>query len=189
MECTEARSAIPDWARDPASMPKSARLHLESCSSCASLWSQEQELTAALATLRAGSADASASRAVRAAVLSSLPQPAAPSGWGAWKPALALAAVLVSSVVAGWYISRPQSARHAPQAAVEPLYTDFFPLTTVALDRHDAAQLVRIRLPRREMRRFGLPVSEELERSPIEADVLIGQDGIARAVRFVSQSY
>jgi hypothetical protein len=138
----------------------------------------DQELDAALARLR--DANYSASAAVRAAVLA-----AAPARRRYFHPALALAAMLLVSVVAGWYLTRPKPAVHQ---SAQPLYTDFFPLSAVALDRQEPAHMVRIRLPRREMRRFGLPVSEEFERASIEADVLIGQDGIARAVRFVSRS-
>jgi|GEM_PF-610155 len=46
-------------------------------------------------------------------------------------------------------------------------------------------RLIRIRLPRREMRRFGVPVSAEWESWPVQADVVLGDDGSARAVRFV----
>jgi hypothetical protein len=35
------------------------------------------------------------------------------------------------------------------------------------------------------MRSFGLPVSEERALDRVQADVLMGEDGIARAIRFV----
>ena len=186
MECTEARAAFRDWAAAPAE----ARNHLVACSECAFAWERGRELSEALASLRLRTAGASASRSVRAAVLEALP-PAPRAPWIAWRPLVAVTAVLVMAITAGWYFTRhEQRARPQPtQAAEAALYTDFFPLSAVALDRQDAAHMVRIRLPRREMRRFGLPVSEEFERSSIEADVLIGQDGVARAVRFVSRSH
>ena len=166
MECTEARTGFHDCP----------------CEACAILSRQDRELTAALASLR--SQPLSASPAVRAAVLSAAPNRAA-TVRERTRLFMALAAMLVVSVMAGWYLTRPKPVVHQ---SGQPLYTDFFPLSAVALDRHEPAHMVRIRLPRREMRRFGLPVSEEFERASIEADVLIGQDGIARAVRFVSRS-
>ncbi len=183
MECIETSERLREWAGG-ATLPESARRHMLSCENCSTLLRQERELTAAFARLRAQTGESSASLAVRAAVLDafvSKPRVERP----AWQPLLALAAVLVMAIASGWYFTRP---RPVVRQASRPVYTDFFPLSTVALDRHEPAQLVRIRLPRREMRKFGLPVSEEFERTSIEADVLIGQDGIARAVRFVSQS-
>ena len=182
MECVEIGTELRDWARGPG-LPAEAREHVDRCATCAAEWKREKELTAALENLAAAWRGASASPAVKAAVLAALPAPPSRD----WRPLLAIAAVLLAGILAGWYLLFGKPVNRT--AAARPLYTDFFPLSAVALDRHEAAQLVRIRLPRREMRRFGLPVNEEFERASIEADVLIGQDGIARAVRFVSQSH
>jgi hypothetical protein len=162
-------------------MPGEVEAHVNCCAACLLSWQHEQELTAELALLRARIAGSEASPAVRSAVVAALPNRTRTLA------VLALAAAILITFAATWYVKSQRPAE--PPAARQPLYTDFFPLTTVALDRHEPAQVVRIRLPRREMRRFGLPVSEELERSPVEADVVIGQDGIARAVRFVSVSH
>jgi len=189
MECTEVRAGMRDWALG-APMPARARLHVDSCAVCDLAWRQEHELTDALAGLRAQAREAAPSSAVKAAVLSALPGPVVAQRPRHWRPLLVLAAALLLSIAAGWYLHQGKpSKQQARQAAAAAVYTDFFPLSTVTLDQQESAQLVRIKLPRREMRRFGLPVSEEWERSLIEADVLIGQDGVARAVRFVSGSH
>jgi hypothetical protein len=195
MECTELRTEWRDWARHGGTtMPPAARAHLESCAKCAAEWQSEQELTAAFSHLRASSARASASPAVRAAVTRVFPAvsaalPANPPRFD-WRQFPALAALLVVAIAAGWLLSRAKAPAAPARSArvAQPLYTDFFPLSGVALDRHEAAQVIRIRLRRGEMRRFGLPVSEALERAPVEADVVIGQDGVARAIRFVSSN-
>jgi hypothetical protein len=64
--------------------------------------------------------------------------------------------------------------------------SDFFPLRPgPVVDAGEFASLVRVSLPRSEMRRFGLfPGFDAME--SVQADVVIGQDGMARAVRFVS---
>jgi hypothetical protein len=49
----------------------------------------------------------------------------------------------------------------------------------------ESLQLVRIELPGSALSEIGLPVSIETANSPVEADVLLGQDGMARAIRFV----
>ncbi|MCL4855013.1 MAG: hypothetical protein KJZ78_26935, partial [Bryobacteraceae bacterium] len=49
----------------------------------------------------------------------------------------------------------------------------------------DVAGVVRIAIPRSELARFGLPVAPEASGRRIQADVLLGVDGVARAMRFV----
>ena len=49
----------------------------------------------------------------------------------------------------------------------------------------EQGQIVRVRLPRAALTAFGLPVNEEHAEEKIRADVLLGEDGLARAVRFV----
>ncbi len=191
MECTEVRGEFRDWSRG-LPMPSEAWAHLEACIECGDLWRQERELTAALVGLRSRPGDASASAAVRAAVMEALPLAPSQAAATPWRPVMAMAAAVLLTVLAGWYLARrPAPVRPSSKpmhSSRQVLYTDFFPLSRRALDHDEPAQVVRIRLPRREMRRFGLPVTEEFERSPVEADVVVGQDGIARAVRFVSLS-
>ena len=49
----------------------------------------------------------------------------------------------------------------------------------------DGAQVVRVELPRYAMARFGLPVNMERYDERVKADVWLGPDGLARAIRFV----
>jgi hypothetical protein len=91
--------------------------------------------------------------------------------------ALALAAVLLMVILA----PRPQPARPSTQIA-----TRFYPLQDAAtLPPFEYGTLVRVRLPRSALRLVGLPVNEDRLSERIDADVLLGQDGLARAVRFV----
>jgi len=45
--------------------------------------------------------------------------------------------------------------------------------------------LVRVTLPRTAMMKFGLPMNAERATEFVEADVVLGYDGMARAIRFV----
>lgn len=54
-----------------------------------------------------------------------------------------------------------------------------------ALDLQDGGQLVRIELPRSALARFGLPMNMDRADERVKADVLVGADGLARAIRFV----
>ena len=64
--------------------------------------------------------------------------------------------------------------------------TDFFPLSDAsALPALEGGHVVRVELPRAALLSFGLPVNAEQATGRVKADVLIGHDGLARAVRFV----
>ena len=49
----------------------------------------------------------------------------------------------------------------------------------------EGGQVLRVELPRSALASFGLPVNEDRLNERIKADVVIGNDGIARAIRFV----
>jgi hypothetical protein len=66
------------------------------------------------------------------------------------------------------------------------LVTQFFPLREGEdLTSLESLRLVRVELPGSALSEVGLPVSIEAANAPVEADVLLGQDGMARAIRFV----
>jgi hypothetical protein len=65
--------------------------------------------------------------------------------------------------------------------------TEFFPLSygEPMSSSLEGGQLVRVQLPRTTLLSFGFPMSQERAPEPIKADVLVGEDGLARAIRFV----
>ncbi len=63
--------------------------------------------------------------------------------------------------------------------------TDFFPLLD-APPPFERGELLRVVVPASTMRRVGLPVSPDRMGDQVYADVLVGQEGLARAIRFVS---
>ncbi len=72
------------------------------------------------------------------------------------------------------------------QSPLAELTTDFIPLVPcVGLDCFEGGQLVRVAMPRLALIFLGLPMNEQLAQEPVTADVLIGGDGVARAIRFV----
>ncbi|MBN8729266.1 MAG: hypothetical protein J0L64_01905 [Acidobacteria bacterium] len=87
---------------------------------------------------------------------------------------------------------RPAAPR-APRAVSAPapeIATDFFPLRPDPLmEPGEWLRIVRARIPRSELRRFGLaaaPVFSAAQQSPdVAADVVFGNDGTARAIRFI----
>lgn len=82
----------------------------------------------------------------------------------------------------------PGTVREAPEPV--EVATDFLPIAgDGAADIADRARLVRIKLPRTALRSFGLPFNEDRAAEPIDADVLLGEDGQARALRFVETRF
>lgn len=80
---------------------------------------------------------------------------------------------------------RPSSARTAPAPAPE-VTTEFFPLAHGGgLASGEGGQVVRVELPRTALASFGLPVNADTAGGRVRADVLFGEDGTARAIRFV----
>jgi len=69
--------------------------------------------------------------------------------------------------------------------------TDFFPLNysddqkTMESEEVIRVQVIRVQMPRPALIAFGLPVNIERADVPVKADLLVGEDGLARAIRFV----
>ena len=76
----------------------------------------------------------------------------------------------------------PESAT----AATPEVMTEFMQLGDVGVaNLQEGAQVVRVEMPRYAMARFGLPVNMERYDERVKADVWLGADGVARAIRFV----
>lgn len=73
--------------------------------------------------------------------------------------------------------------RKPPQEIV----TEFYPLMEDPMP-FERGELLRVSLPAAAMRSVGVPVSEDRLTEMVQADVLVGQEGLARAIRFVNTS-
>ncbi len=82
--------------------------------------------------------------------------------------------------------SRADFTDETAAANRDEIATDFLPLGDANnLATQDGGQLVRVELPRSALLTFGLPMNIERAAEPVKADVLVGQNGLARAIRFV----
>lgn len=78
----------------------------------------------------------------------------------------------------------PPPVEVAPEASQASVASEFFVLDPVRpIEGMRSGRLVRVTLPADAPSYFGLPPRSRS--GPVEADVLLGDDGIARAVRFV----
>jgi hypothetical protein len=64
--------------------------------------------------------------------------------------------------------------------------TQFFPLREGEdLTALESMRILRVELPGSALGEVGLPVAPDSANAPIKADVVLGDDGLARAIRFV----
>jgi hypothetical protein len=94
----------------------------------------------------------------------------------------------------------PRAHRGRPSRVIKPLIidgmttyakdseyaTDFFPLSYGGDQKPmESGKVIRVQMPRSALIAFGLPVNVERADVPVKADLLVGEDGLARAIRFV----
>jgi len=78
--------------------------------------------------------------------------------------------------------------REPERTANDRIETEFIPFMAVGpLFPSEQRQFVRVKLPRSALQVFGLPMNMERAREPVQADVMLGEDGRALAVRFVRE--
>lgn len=68
-------------------------------------------------------------------------------------------------------------------AAANEITTEFIPLA--GFSQSEGVHLMRVELPRSALASFGIPVNADRAGGRVKADVLLGEDGTARAIRFV----
>jgi hypothetical protein len=81
--------------------------------------------------------------------------------------------------------AKPATNQSKPIGNTE-IATDFLPVTYGGTaNLADGGTMVRVELPRSAMASFGLPVNMDRANERVKADVLLGVDGLAHAIRFV----
>lgn len=189
------------WNGLPEERPEALE-HLRECTACSALWEQQNRLNerlreAAVEWRRMEAPQRLESRltaAFRAQTGIHIPRTQ-----GIWAPLLswsAAAAVLLA--LALFLSSSHQPMRHASTsievAAAQALadaesYDEdngFIPLPNAAqIAPNEDVNIVRVELPRSAMIELGYEVSPDRASEPVEAEVVLGSDGLARAVRFM----
>jgi len=86
---------------------------------------------------------------------------------------------------------RRRSVRRPPNTEVanhvnREIATDFMPLGYLnPATLQDGGQIIRVEVPRSALVNFGLPVNMNRYHEKVKADVVVGADGMAHAIRFV----
>jgi hypothetical protein len=150
-------------------------------------------LTAALRAVGADDEQLNTSPAVRTRFLAEVHSVARARRRRARIIALAVAAGLLLAIAAPvWrtWIRPPAPTRatvvsESGSGSADEVSTDFFPLAYSNVPA-PAGHMVRIQVPRAALASFGVPsFAGDDASSTVLADVVVGDDGLARAVRFV----
>lgn len=180
MTCQEYRNEIMEWAR--GEQPQgSLTSHVSNCQECAQFLDAQRALTAALDTIAEEPIPSAGELETR--VMAEFDRHARVAkvrvvGWGA-VAVLAAAAVLFVSVT-------------PPKHAAAPTVLDasqFVPIPyTVPLTPEERATVVRMEIPVSALIAAGFRVPPMDPGATVQADVLVSQDGRARAIRPLSIS-
>jgi hypothetical protein len=81
----------------------------------------------------------------------------------------------------------PSPGRKSPKKANVVTPSGFVDLPwTAGLPAFESGEIVRMEVPVSSLPTYGIDISSGAGKGPVEADVLIGQDGFARAIRLVT---
>ena len=183
--------------------------HVRKCAACAALLNRQRTLALGLRRLAADwqcvEAPARVESRLTAAFLGqagrTVLRPAA--RW--WVPVATWATAAVAVIALAMFLARDRhvvpahrtTSNRVELAAVEPpadldtlgdssgTDNDFIPMPNAArIEPNEDLDLVRVEVPRSAMIALGYAVSEDRASEPVEAEVVLGADGLARAVRF-----
>lgn len=157
--------------------------HLHECPRCAARLEEERAVSGALRRLAQDAEepapDAASERAVLAAFDAAWARPRSHARARRWLP-LGAAALVALAATLTWTIAyRPAAAPHLAELPA----TEFVPWPGASsLPTFESGQLMRMELPASMALSLGL-VPPASQNGVVTADVLVGQDGFARAVR------
>jgi len=110
----------------------------------------------------------------------------------AWSPVGAAAAAAAIALLFWSHSNKPAAGQNPPVTAAQPIApaaddvseASFYPLPEAeGLPAIENAMVVRVELPVSSLQLMGVPVGEERAGASVQADLLLGQDGLARGVR------
>jgi hypothetical protein len=197
MNCQEFWNTMPE--------PESAHPHVRECAGCAARMERARNLAAGLRAMAAGMTRTEAPSRVESRLLKAFRaqtgNPEVLRIRRRWIPAATWAAAVAAMIAVGVFLVRDRPPaevdRGAPRAVelalLEPAGTGFesaieegFLLLPGAaqMGGADGVSILHVELRRSAMMQVGIEVSPERADETVQAEVLVGSDGLARAVRF-----
>jgi hypothetical protein len=213
MSCEDFENDVVDLARgeELGDAERAAALgHAEECLRCAARLDDERAVTSGLRAFAARTAGAEAPPRVEAALLRALRDPesvddgrpattTSPSRAVELLLLAAAAAILAAIVVVPPRVGsfpepgaptavspRTVAAGEAAEVAAAGENADFVALSYGDdLRELDSMQVVSVELPRTALAALGWPGADSGQTESVKAEVIVGHDGVARAIRFV----
>jgi hypothetical protein len=202
MNCQEFRESIAEGGPDTGLLR-----HADECQACAAVLGAHGRLLEGLKTLAADSrrneAPARVELGLVAAFRSQHPRAHRAGVRHFWVPALSWATAAGVVIAAALFLLHPHqplpahrgagtvemaSLTDAPDPYAAESDDGFIPLPNArGLDPTEEVNIVRVEVPRSAMLEVGLAVSADRVSELVEADVELGPDGLARAIRFVDE--
>jgi anti-sigma factor RsiW len=202
MTCQTLRDAIVDVARgEPVGPGTEAAIeaHVQFCAQCAASLERERALSDGLRAL-ASSAMAQPSPEIETALQRAFAEHHAERSFAFrvvrrhWLRAAAIV-IAVAGAVVWWRTSAAPSMAVDPksaQPAAQPkmIFAEgFVPLPVAAgLPDFESGEIVRVEIPVASLPTYGIEIVPDARRAPVQADLLVGQDGQARAIRLVGSA-
>ena len=213
MSCEDFEDDVVDLARGGElgdGERTEALAHAEECLRCAARLDDERAVTSGLRAFAARTASAEAPPRVEAALLRALrdPQSVERGGAATTSPSRAVELLLLAAAAAilAAIVVAPPRAGSFPEPA--PPRATAGSATTVAggaaaapaagenadfvslsygedLRELDSVQVVSVELPRTALAALGWPGADSAQTGSVKAEVIVGHDGVARAIRFV----
>jgi anti-sigma factor RsiW len=171
------------------------RQHLEQCGECRERFEQLRKVSIALAGYSDSLGEPGESSRAETTLADALRQSASPehripfaARWWRLVPACAAVAVLGTVLVLRW----PARQVPAPPPAAQSGTADRFNNGFIALPYSDqnlspeGAVVIQVEVPRSALLLAGAPASDTQGDERVKAEVVVGADGLARAIRFLN---
>jgi hypothetical protein len=205
MNCQEFWNTMPELEGE---MDWLAAAHLRECAGCSAAMGSQQRLAGGLRGLAGERARVQAPARLEAKLVSAFRKHAgtapAHSGGRRWKAvwaggsSLALVAAAALLLAVRERVNEPARPAASPAVAsadwgsrfaeTADSASEFIPLPNAArLAPNDDVNLVRVEVPRSAMIAVGFVVPPDRAAERVQADVVLGSDGLARAVRFLDE--
>jgi len=192
MNCQEYWNTMPEFDADEA------HPHLGECADCRSRLNGRRELAAGLRAVAAGCRKLEAPARVEARLVAAFREQSGSEPMRMrrrWIPAATWAAAFAAMFALGLFLvheREPEAARSTVSRGVERAslempadFDGFIPLpNSEAVQADEDMNMVHVEVPRSAMLAVGLEVSADRAGEMVQADVMLGADGVARAVRF-----
>jgi len=191
VNCQDEHGRLMELARGQGEAGPELEAHLAGCEECRRFFDEQAALGAALARLAQENAAAPLPAGVEARVLAAWP--AQPAAWPLWRPIAA--AALAASLAAAVFLARgpasgpPARAALAPSVEIPSVEIPFVEIPFVApLAPYERAEVERMDVPVAALVAAGFEVHVVDTAGTVKADVLVGQDGRAHAIRLIAEA-